>query len=192
MNKDGVAAAFELIVEEIEAVASEIADQGSKAFREKAYDLAQQLSEAGKSLQDFRTKVMDLLEEWQSGVDVATRQRFTTPRPRKKRVVGAAKTHTKGPKTQLRVTFADGQHIEEYYAADTFALALRKLGLDRVEGLGITDRNTPLVGQIRSKQYSQRRVDGKYICTHSSTQQKKEMLERIAKDLGVTLKVQII
>lgn len=48
MNQDGVAAAFELIVEEIEAVASEIADQGSNAFREKAYDLAQQLSEAAE------------------------------------------------------------------------------------------------------------------------------------------------
>lgn len=192
MNKDGVAAAFELIVEEIEAVASEIADQGGNAFREKAYDLAQELSEAGKSLQEFRTKVMDLLEEWQSGIDVATRQRFTTARPSKKRVAGTAKPHTKGPKTRLHVTFPDGQHIEEYYAADTFALALRKLGLDRVEGLGITDRNTPLVGQLRSKQYSQRRVDGKYICTHSSTQQKKELLERIAKDLGTSLKVQII
>jgi len=30
MNKDGVAAAFELIIEEIESVADQIADQGSE------------------------------------------------------------------------------------------------------------------------------------------------------------------
>jgi hypothetical protein len=153
MNKDGVAAAFELIVEEIEAVASEIADQGSNAFREKAYELAQQLSEGGKSLEEFRAKVMDLLEEWQSGIDVTTRQRFTTSRPKQKRRRGYVKAHTKGPKTRLRVTCADGQHIEEYYAADTFALALRKLGLDPVERLGITNRDTPLVGNVRSNHW---------------------------------------
>ena len=192
MNTDGVAAAFELIVEEIEAVASEIAEQGSKAFREKAYDVAQELSESGKSLQEFRTKVMELLEEWQSGIDVTTRQRFTRSRPKPKRPGASVKAHAKGTRTRLRVTFADGHQIEEDYAADTFALALRRIGLDRVEGLGITDRNTPLVGHVRSNQYSQRRVDGKYICTHSSTQEKKDILDRIAKDLGVSLKVHII
>jgi|SRR3990172_3131477 len=113
MNTDGVAAAFELIVEEIEAVASEIAEQGSKAFREKAYDVAQELSESGKSLQEFRTKVMELLEEWQSGIDVTTRQRFTRSRPKPKRPGASVKAHAKGTRTRLRVTFADGHQIEE-------------------------------------------------------------------------------
>jgi hypothetical protein len=189
MKTDGVAAAFELIVEEIEAVASEIADQGSRAFRDKTYDTAQQLGESGKSLQSFRAKVVDLLEEWQSGIDVTTRQRFTRPRPKK---IATSKTHTKGPRTRLRVTFADGASIEEYYAADTFALALQKLGFDRVAALGITERNVPLVGLIKSDQYGQRRIDGQYVCTHSSTPEKKETLERVAKKLGVSLKVEIV
>ena len=60
MNKDGVATAFELIVEEIESVVSDVAEQGAKAFRDKTYSVAQQLSE--------------------SGIDVTTRQRFTTAR----------------------------------------------------------------------------------------------------------------
>ena len=190
MNKDGVAAAFELIVEEIETVASEIADQGGKAFREKNYEVAVQLGESGNSLQSFRTKVVALLEEWQSGIDVTTRQRFSsTPRPKPSRLV---KTHTKGPKTRIRVTFDDGQKIEEYYAADTFALALRRIGFPRVEGLKLLRGKVPLVGNTKSDQYVQRRVDGKYICTHSSTKEKKETLEEVAKKLGVKLKVEII
>jgi hypothetical protein len=189
MKTDGVAAAFELIVEEIEAVASEITTQGTQAFRDKAYDIAQQLGESGKSLQSFRAKVTDLLEEWQSGIDVTTRQRFSTPRPKQTR---ARRTHTKGPRTRLRVTFDGGPTIEEYYAADTFALALKRMGFDRVVALGIKERNVPLVGDIKSDQYGQRRVDGKYVCTHSSTPEKKETLERVAKRLGVSLKVEIM
>lgn len=189
MKTDGVAAAFELIVEEIEAVASEIATQGSQAFRDKAYDVAQMLGESGKSLESFRAKVVTLLEEWQSGIDVTTRQRFSTPRRKKTRT---SKPHTKGPRTRLRVTFDGEPPIEEYYAADTFALALQRMGFDRVAALGITERNVPLVGDIKSDQYGQRRLDGKYVCTHSSTPEKKQTLERVAKKLGLSLRVEIV
>lgn len=50
MNKDGVAAEFELIIEEIECVADQIADQGTEAFQQKDYDTAQRLGESGKNL----------------------------------------------------------------------------------------------------------------------------------------------
>jgi hypothetical protein len=189
-NRDGVATAFELIIEEIEAVAADIADQGSKAFHDKAYDLAQQLGESGENLQDFRAKVESLLEDWQSGIDVSTRQRFS-----ERQKVGKAKPlsrHSKASKTRLRVTFADGKSIEEYYAADTFALALRHMDLALVESLRLTESGIPLVGNVRSEQYSQRKIDGKYICTHSNTQKKKDTLDKIGKRLGVGITVKII
>ena len=199
MNKDGVVTAFELIVEEIEAVAADLAEQGAKAFREKAYGVAQQLSESGQSLEDFRTKVGKLLDEWQSGIDVTTRQRFTTARhqelfpvnPKRPKLQSLRQTHTKSAKTRLRVTFPDGGLIEEYIAADTFALALQRLGLARVEALGCTELSLPLIGNARSPNYGQRRVENKYILTHFSTQKKKEILDRVAKRLGVAIKVQI-
>ena len=81
--------------------------------------------------------------------------------------------------------------IEEYIAADTFALALRKLGLGRVESLAVTELNLPLVGNTRSPNYGQRRVDNKYVLTHFSTQKKKEILDRVALRLGVGIKVHI-
>lgn len=189
-NKDGVAVAFELIIEEIEAVAAKIADQGSKAFRDKAYDLAQQLGESGKNLQDFRDKVESLLEDWQSRIDISTRQRFS-----ERQKIAKAKpiaTHRKASKTRLRVVFTDGKSIEEYYAADTFALALYHIGLARVESLGLTKSGIPLVDNVRSEQYGQRKIDGKYICTHSNTQKKKDTLEKICKRLGVGITVKII
>lgn len=186
---DGVAAAFELITEEIEAVATEIAEQGRWAFRDKEYDKAQHLGESGKSLQEFRAKVEHLLEEWQSGIDIATRQRFATSRTKQAK---PRSPHLKAPKTRLRVTFADGTAIEEYYAADTFALALHRLNLDRVAALGLTECGIPLVGGTKSDQYGQRKIDGKFICTHSSTKDKKEVLERVAKSLGASLKVEVV
>jgi len=190
MNKDGVAAAFELIVEEIEAVAEDIAEQGAKAFTEMAYDLAQQLGESGKSLQDFRSRVEALLEDWQSGIDISTRQRFTGSRSRSKSKTSAP--HKKAPKTRLRVRLSDGVLVEEFYAADTFALALHHIGLQQVEELGLTELGLPLVGTMRSSDYGQRRIDGKYICTHSSTKKKKETLDKVARSLGIELKTEII
>jgi hypothetical protein len=198
MNKDGVVAAFELIVGEIEAVASEIAEQGSKAFKEKTYDVAQQLSESGKSLEAFRARVDALLQDWHSGIDVPTRQRFTTPRfqirtPKAGSQPRPARTSERAPRTHLRVTLNDGTVFEEHQAADTFALVLSRIGLARVEALGITVRTLPLVGNSKSSSpYGQTKIEGKYICTHSSTKEKKETLELIGKKLETPLRVQII
>ena len=190
MNKDGVSAAFELIIEEINAVAADIAVQGSKAFHDQAYDAAQQLGNSGKSLQAFRKRVEELLEGWQGGIDINTRQRFAVVKP--KLEPKTISSHTKAPKTRIKVKFPDGTLIEEYYAADTFALALRKFGLRRVETLGLTVAGLPLVGDAQSTEYGQRIIDGRYICTQSSSQSKKEMLEKVGKSLGITVAVEII
>jgi hypothetical protein len=99
---------------------------------------------------------------------------------------------TRGARTHLRVTLNDGTVIEEHQAALTFATVLCQLGLSRVEALGITVRNLPLVADFKSDEYGQTKMDGKYICTHSSTKEKKETLELIGKKLGTPLKVEII
>jgi len=190
MNNDGVAVAFELIIEEIESVADQIANQGSEAFRQKDYDTAQRLGESGKNLQAFLARVENLLENWQRGIDVATRQRFSSSQPRKKKT--PTSPQGKGPKTVLRVKFDDGTVIEKYYAADTFALALKRIGLDRVSSLDLTECGIPLVGDRKTDQYGQRIIDGRYVCTHSNTQRKKATLEKIAESFKIPLKVEII
>jgi hypothetical protein len=95
-------------------------------------------------------------------------------------------------KKRLRVTFGDGVVIEEYNATATFAQALQRLDLARVAALGLTLVGIPLVGKAKSDQYGQWKIDGFYICMHSSTQRKKELLEKIAGELGIPLKVVIV
>jgi len=100
---------------------------------------------------------------------------------------------TRRPRTRLRVTFADGTVFDEQQASDTFALALRRLGLSRVEQLGIYVRNLPLVGNVKSDGYAcQTEIDGKYVCHHMETQRKKRLLDKIAKLLSTPIKVEII
>jgi len=112
--------------------------------------------------------------------------------PRAASAQGTALGITRGARTHLRVTLDGGTVIEEHQAAHTFATVLGRLGLSKVEALGITVRNLPLVGDLKSTEYGQTEMDGKYICTHSSTKEKKETLELIGKKLGTPLKVEII
>jgi len=162
----------------------------AEAFREKNYDAAQRLGESGKNLLAFLAKVENLLEDWQRGIDVATRQRFSFSQPRKNKT--RTPSQGKAQKTALRVKWDDGTIIEEHYAADTFALSLQRMGLDRVSSLNLTECGIPLVGDRRSTQYGQRIIDGKYVCTHSNTQRKKDTLEKIAESLKIFLTVEII
>jgi len=100
----------------------------------------------------------------------------------------------KSIKTRLRVRFNNGEVIEENYAADTFALVIKKMGFRKVEALGLTLDGLPLVSTQKSSEYPQREIDGKgrYVCIHSSTEAKKKILEKIASRLGEGLRVEII
>lgn len=66
------------------------------------------------------------------------------------------------------------------------------MGIGRVSDLGLTECGIPLVGDRKSDQYSQRIIDGRYVCTHSNTQRKKDSLEEIAESFKISLKVEII
>ncbi|MCX5966941.1 MAG: hypothetical protein NTV57_04700 [Cyanobacteria bacterium] len=189
MNTDGVAAAFELIIEEIEAVADEIASLGGDAFKTRDYEKAQVLGESGKSLLSFRSKVSELLEDWQAGIDLDTRRRFS-PKPIEDKI-SEPRTHSKTSKTTLRVILPSGEVINEYFAADTFALTIKALGVERVRELRLVETGIPLIDSIKHPQYGQRKVNGWYICTNSSTKRKKDVLETLGKMLGLRLKVEI-
>ena len=108
-------------------------------------------------------------------------------------LTNGSKDPEKGPKTKLRVSFINsGKVIEESYAADTFVLAIKEMGLGKVEALGLTQQALPLIDTKKDREHSQRQLDGKYICVHSSTDRKKKILETIGSRLGVGLKIEII
>lgn len=98
-------------------------------------------------------------------------------------------------KTILRVTFPDGTVIADKKAKITFAETIKRIGLMKVRNLGISFCHVPIVSNTLDKKYGQAQIpvgDGLYVMTHSSTHDKKKQLDKIAKELGVGLKVEEI
>jgi len=188
MNKDNLSTAFELISDEIEAVACEIAELGSKAFEEKCYTDAKDLAETGENLKFFKEKVDRLLSEWENGFDQVTRAKTKIT----KIPIALRETAERSRKTRLRVELEDGATIEGNIAADTLVAVIKKIGLRKVESLGIMVRGFPLVGSSRSSQYQQRPIDGKYIMTHSGTPEKAKVLEKIKKELSLRITISVM
>ena len=93
-------------------------------------------------------------------------------------------------KSVLRVTFPDGTVIEDKKAKMTFTKTIQKLGLMRVRNLGIAFCGVPIVSNTLDKKYGKTQVPvegGLYVMTHSSTHDKKKMLDKISTRLGVKL-----
>ena len=94
------------------------------------------------------------------------------------------------PPTRLVVTMANGERIDRRAATDTFVEAIEKLGIERVRNLG---HNVGRFSLISTSQFheKQRKSDQYYITAHNTTTaDKKRLLETIASEIGVKLKVE--
>lgn len=100
----------------------------------------------------------------------------------------------KSKKTILSVTFKDGKTICEKKAKDTFAKAIEYIGITDVKNLNLKMSGKPLISeQINSnKSYFTKVQNGYYICTHSSTYDKKKILDEISKKMNIGIKTEII
>ena len=94
----------------------------------------------------------------------------------------------------LLVTMPDGEQINHKVSATTFAEVIEKLGIEKVKNLRpeLKLNATPLISTFDHSTYDQRKSGQYYIMTHSDTKTKKRLLERIASDLDIQLKVEII
>lgn len=188
-SSDSVDVAFELMLSELERKADDLNAEGAALFRNSEYDRAKNRADHGNHLRAFRDKIEVLRSEWLQ--DHAT----TFPKSEPAEIERFARTITsasKAPKTVLVVKFPDGETIYEKVAADTFVRSIRKLGFERVRALGIEINRGPLISFSRPERY-QYSEDGKYyIVTHSSTAQKKELLERISSGLNTPITVNIV
>lgn len=102
---------------------------------------------------------------------------------------------TVAPKTGLKVTLWNGRIIQNPKAKDTFIDTILAIGIDRVRPLGVKFCKVPIISNTRDKKYgkAQHEVSGGWlILTQSSTADKKKMLEKIAKSLGLNMKIEII
>lgn len=99
------------------------------------------------------------------------------------------------PKTILRVTMPDGSVIAKSTAKDTFVDAIVAIGIERVRPLGVKFCKIPIISNTRDKKYGKAQRDvgnGWLILHHSSTADKKKMLDKIAKALNLNIKVEIV
>ncbi len=106
-----------------------------------------------------------------------------------------AKKIEKAPQTRLRVTLPNGRVIARAVAKDTFIDALCAIGIERVRSLDIKLCKIPIISNTRDKKYGGAQHDignGWLVLTHSSTADKKKILDKIAKSLHVKMKVDII
>ena len=186
MQQDGVSAAFEVILEELETVAEEVNEQGTRSWERKNFDQATSLLRTAKELAAFRGKLEALKDEWIKGHDVATRSRVRINN------VQSIAPHHKSPKTGLRVTFPNGRVIHHEVAADTFVSAIQEFGLDRVRATGQELNGYPLISDKSHADYSQHRVGTWWVMTHCNTKTKKKLLLRIADALKIPVQVQIL
>ncbi len=99
------------------------------------------------------------------------------------------------PKTVLRVTMPDGSVIERKSAKATFVDVIKLIGVKRVRQLGLKFCRVPIISNTRDDKYGKAQIDvgdGWLILTHSSTADKKKQLDKIAKELGLNIVVEII
>ena len=99
----------------------------------------------------------------------------------------------KSPAKVLRVTIR-GKLILEKNSTETFLASIKKVGPEKVAALpNIRVEGFPLVVSSKDYRMQLRKIDEQwYVCTHMPTKSKKSFLERIAKELGIKMKVEIL
>ncbi len=93
---------------------------------------------------------------------------------------------------RLRVTMDDGEVIERKFGLDTFIDVIEKLGIERVKGLNLIRNAIPLISNSKDPVREQRQLGQYYIVSHIPTIDKKRVLDQIAKELEIDLKVEVV
>lgn len=188
-NQDGVTIAFNLIIDEIEKRKKVLKEKGSKAFKLDDFKKVQTLGKHGDDLAIFLEKISDLQEEWNQNFEHAVICESAD-----KSIARHESLYRKSSKTILFIEFDDGTQINNPVAAKSFVAAIEKIGIEKVESLGISGiMGIPLITMRKSTRTKQQhRLGNYYILTHSSTKGKKKLLDKIKIALNVNMEVRIV
>jgi len=119
-------------------------------------------------------------------------QKWETIRPESASSEPPPLPRPKGGRSQLRAHL-NGKVLECWTAAETFARTIEEIGIARVQNLGKALSGIPLIQTSPASGYqNQFKVGGFYICTHSNTRTKERLLNEIANELGIGLRVEIV
>jgi hypothetical protein len=160
--------------------------RGAELFKASNYAEAQKKAEHGKILAHFQLKADDLFRDWLT----ISKEILLDSEVGKEENSNAARKRRTAQK--LIVSFSDGDRIFETSAAETFSKAIAKIGVSRVENLGIKRLNHPLVSLNPPDKYQSNFVDGHYVVTHFSTEDKRRLLLEIGDKLGIPLQADLV
>lgn len=189
-SNDSVSVAFELMLHELGLEVADLNARGARYFSQSEYDKAESLSQSGRALADFRGRVVKLQEEWLERFSGHFADRESAQQV--EQIARTISSASKAPKTRLRIIFPDGLVLDENTAALSFAKAVQHLGLQEVMRLNKRVNREPLIADTPSVRYNDTLIGDFYIRTHSSTKDKRDLLEEIARELGVGLRVEIV
>lgn len=93
---------------------------------------------------------------------------------------------------RLRVTFDGEEPIEHKNSIDTFIAVTEKLGIEDVKDLNIIRNKIPLISTTKDLQRAQHQRGQYYIVSGLSIKNQESTLKKIAEDLGVDLKIELV
>ena len=99
------------------------------------------------------------------------------------------------PRTGLCIRRKDGSILQEHDAATTFTAAIMEAGLIKVRELDVRFCRINVVSTTKDKKYGHAQREaapGLYVLTHSSTKDKKKILDKINTSLKMGWKVEIV
>jgi enamine deaminase RidA (YjgF/YER057c/UK114 family) len=143
------------------------------------------LSHIAKQLEAFIKDANELSNRWNKGI--------LQPSAFKKQVLPNKKNiYGKKPRSKLSVAIADKQ-IQHDTAVNSFVAALETMGFERVASLGKKLSGVPLISKTPPTGYQSHKQHGPwFITTHSSTQNMKQLLEELGKQLKILIQVKIL
>lgn len=103
--------------------------------------------------------------------------------------------HKKAEHTKLKVTFSNGQIINESEAINTFIKTIQEFGFDKVQQLSVSGGISIISDKADNglkKEFKPILNTPFYINSNNSTEAKKMLIEKIAKMLRTEIKVEIV
>ena len=93
---------------------------------------------------------------------------------------------------RIKVTMSDGEVIERKSGIVTFIEVIEKLGIESVKDLNLIRNTIPLISTSKHPDREQHQRGQYYIVSRISAKDKKRILDRIAKELEIDLKVELV
>ena len=187
MPTDEISASLRGMLSTLESHIADLNHQGADLFKASSYAAAAEIAEKGKTLTCYLEKVQALHVEW---VSIARSVGPSINVQAKSKSSNLSNPRRRSPK-KLIVTFDDGTIISENFSKDTFSECVSKIGVLKVQSLGITRLGLPLVSSTKPEKYTSSLIDDLYVVNSFNALDIKSILREINELTGINMEVSI-